>query len=415
MNLLGYDALAIGNHEFDAGPAALGRLAALARFPWLSANLDEAESGRPPGFVRAAVEKEVAGVRVALVGLTAEDTQRISLPPLTAGFRFRPALDAARAEVAVARERGAEVVVIVSHCGAESDRAIAAAVPGIDAIVGGHSHRALDPPHVDPRTGTIVAATDGRGTALGRLRLVYDRERRAVVERAGEVIECRSADWPPHEPTERLIAAYAVTINAIMDVPLGVAEEDLIRVPGFASSELGSWVADVMREAVGADVALTNKTGLRADIPKGAIRLREVYQVSPFGNTCVTLRLSGRELRQAIEFSLSDPALALEVSGLTVRYDLERPRGDRAVAIWVGGEPLDLDRAYTVVTNSFLASGGDGHRTLAGGRDRRDTGLDVMRLHAEDVKRRGRVRLAIPSRVAPAEPPLPAEPAGRPR
>jgi 2',3'-cyclic-nucleotide 2'-phosphodiesterase (5'-nucleotidase family) len=285
-----------------------------------------------------------------------------------------------------------------------TDRAIAGSVAGIDVIIGGHSHQAI----TETIGETLVAATHSKGTALGRVRLAYDRPAKKVVERSGELVDVRTADWPPHAATEKLIAAYAVTINAIMDEPLGTAAEDLIRDKSFVSSKLGSWIADVMREATGADVALHNKTGIRAEIPKGPIRLREIYQVSPFGNTCVTLRLTGRELREEIEFSLTDPALGLEVSGIEVRYDLERPQGDRAVAIRAGGEPLDLERSYLVVTNSFLAKGGDGHRVLAGGRERNETSLDIMRLHADDVKRRGIVRIHVPARVAPAEPTLPS-------
>src|SRR5207248_3800505 len=144
----------------------------------------------------------------------------------------------------------------------------------------------------------------------------------------------------------------APAIDAVMDAPLGRAEEHILREGGFRSSPLGSWLCDVMREAAHADVALTNKAGLRADVPAGAVRLREIYQVSPFGNTCVTMRLTGRELREELELALTRPALALEGSGVEVRYDVERPEGDRLIAVKVGGEPLSAEKKYLVVTNS---------------------------------------------------------------
>jgi 2',3'-cyclic-nucleotide 2'-phosphodiesterase (5'-nucleotidase family) len=409
MNLVGYDAMAIGNHEFDAGAEALPRLAALARFPWLSANMRLEASGRRPEFARAVFEEEVEGVKVAVIGLTTEETKRISMPRLTAGYAFEPALDTARREVAAARARGAEVVVLLTHCGSPVEEVLAASVAGVDAVIGGHTHTPLAP-RLDPTTGALVTRAEAKGVKVGRVRIVFDRAAGCVVERSGELIEVATAAWAPDPATEKLIASYAPKIAEVMDVPLGITEEDLVREPGFRSSRLGSWVCDVMREAVHADAAITNKGGLRADIPKGPIRVREVYQVSPFGNTVVTLRLTGRELREELEYALSKPLAAIEVSGLEVRYDLERPPGDRLIAARLNGEPLSPDRKYLIATNSFLAAGGDGHRILAGGEDRADTGLDVMRLHADDVKRRGVVRLgAIGGRIAPAESTIPAE------
>jgi 5'-nucleotidase len=163
-----------------------------------------------------------------------------------------------------------------------------------------------------------------------------------------------------------------------------------------------------MRAATGAEVALTNKGGLRADLPAGPIRLRELYQVSPFGNTCVTMRLTGRALREELEYALGRPELGLEVSGLEVRYDEERAPGDRLIAARVAGEPIATERRYIVVTNAFLAAGGDGHAALAAGEEKVDTGIEVLKIHAEDVRRRGRVALALGPRVWPAEATMPA-------
>lgn len=416
MNLIGYDAMAIGNHEFDAGPANVPRLARLARFPWLSANLVETRAGaQRPEWARASMVKEVGGLEVAIVGVTTDETKMISTPRATEGFDFEPAVEAARREVATVRAREApDVVIVLSHCGAPIDRKIAAAAPGVDAVIGGHTHQALDPPVIEPATGALIAATTSKGMTIGRVRLVHDAAQKRVVERSGEVIDIRPGEWPPHAATEKLIAAHAAAIDAGMDVAMGEAEEDLLREAGFASSELGSWICDLMRERTGAEVALTNKAGLRADIAKGKIRLRDAYQVLPFGNTCYLLRLTGHELCAALEHALAAPRQALEVSGIEVRYDLERPAGDRLIAAWIGGEPLSPEKSYLVVTNSFLARGGDGHRILAGGRERRDTGIVLLDLLVEDVKKRGAVKLSIPTRVAPAEPTVPAG-AGRGR
>ncbi|MFC1708049.1 5'-nucleotidase C-terminal domain-containing protein [Planctomycetota bacterium] len=187
-----------------------------------------------------------------------------------------------------------------------------------------------------------------------------------------------------------------------MNEIVGEAAQWFIRDKGFPSSAIGDWTADVMRARMKTDVALTNKTGLRANIAKGPIRLRDLYVVSPFGNDLVTLTLKGSELRAELEYSLSDTRFALEGSGLTLRYDGERPVGERIIRLEIGGEPLDPERLYTVTTNSFLAKGGDGHRWLAARRDRVRHKIQLLDLQVEDVRRRKVLAPDPEARIAPA-------------
>jgi 2',3'-cyclic-nucleotide 2'-phosphodiesterase (5'-nucleotidase family) len=408
MNLVGYDAMAIGNHEFDAGATRIGPLAAEARFPWLSANLVAQDTQRIPDWCHSAVDRIVAGVKVSIVGITADDTKGMSNARNTRGWDFNNAYEAARTQVKAARDRGAEVVIVLSHCGWDVDRRIAATVPGVDAVIGGHNHVGHDPAFLDEKTGVLVAATYSKGSTVGRVRLAYDRAQKRVTQAAGRLIQVLTDEWPKDAATDALLEREAAAIHASMTEVLGTADAPLLRAKGgFESSPLGNWLCDVMRDAAKADVAVTNKTGIRADIPAGPVRMADIYQVSPFGNSMVSMLLTGRELRDELEYALSEPRYGLEVSGLEARYDIDRPYGDRVIRVLVGGRPLDLEGKYRVVTNSFLARGGDGHVPLTRGEDRRDIDCDVMRLHADDLKRRGHVKPAPEMRMGPAEETIP--------
>jgi 2',3'-cyclic-nucleotide 2'-phosphodiesterase (5'-nucleotidase family) len=378
-----------------------------ARFPVLSANLVVQATRKNPDFVRPFIDRIVGGAKVTVIGAIADDTKAVSSPRATRGFDFEDAVETVRAEARAARERGAEVVIVLSHCGLDADRRMAGTVEGIDAVIGGHSHVALDPPWIHPKTGVLVAATWSKGSTVGRTTLVFDRAARRVSERSGGLIQVLTAEWPGDPETERLIESEVAAIRAEMVEVLGEVEAPLRREKGAGSSALGNWLCDLMRRASGAEVAIHNKAGIRADLAAGPIRMTDCYQVSPFWNTLVALTLTGREIREELEFALSDPRFGVEVSGMEVRYDLERPRGDRVIRVRVGGEPLALDRRYRVVTNSFLAKGGDGHAVFSRGEDRRELDVDLMRIHAEDVRRLGRVRLAAEPRLGPAEPTTP--------
>jgi 2',3'-cyclic-nucleotide 2'-phosphodiesterase (5'-nucleotidase family) len=404
MGLVGYDAGTLGEHDFDAGAEAVEPLFKLARFPVLVANLVRITSRAPPEFVRPALDRVLAGgLRVSVVGVMATDTKLVSSPRATVGFDWNDAIETVREQARLARERGAEVVLVLSHAGPEEDVRIAAAVPGVDAVIGGRSHRAIDPPFVDPRTGAVVVSTWSKGSTLGRLALVYDRASRHVTTQDARILDVFTASLPKDPPTEELLAAEAAPIHARHAEVLGEALAPIRRRDGHEASPLGTWVADLVRAAGEAEVAIHNKSGLRADIAKGPIRFRDLYQVSPFANKVVVLDLSGDDIRDALEHALSDPRYAVEVSGLEVRYDLDRPPGERVVRLRVGGAPLEPARRYRVATNSFLAGGGDGFVAFLRAASARTLDADPLRLHADDVRRRGKVSPSAEPRVAPAE------------
>jgi 2',3'-cyclic-nucleotide 2'-phosphodiesterase (5'-nucleotidase family) len=386
MNLVAYDVATIGNHEFDKGPQTVKDLAGIANFPFLGANIRDSK-GRAPSWRRGSRSWDVAGTRMTFVGLLTSRMDTLVMPEAIAGLKFED-------EVATLRKYQkdpARLVFAVTHCGRDRDREIAKAT-SVPLIVGGHSHNTPDA-ETTPE-GTLIAQTRAQGTALGRVELTLEGGK--IAKKSAAHVPVRVADGEDAE-TKALIAKYAREIGATMDVVVGEAPEALTRNAG-GSSPLGNWLCDVMRERVGAQVAFHNRTGIRADLPAGRIRLREMYEISPFSNTLVTLDLAGADLDAVLEYSVGAQAVFLEVSGLECEVDAKAKSGERVTISKVAGEPWAADRTYKVVTNSFLAKGGDGHLAFTRGRKVVETGVDMLDAQVEAC-RKGPVKGPAEARI----------------
>lgn len=376
MNALGYDAMALGNHEFDRGLDALIALKDAATFPILAANVvtkADVTRGEVRGLLASSHLLTRNGIKVGIIGLLAEDTPQITHADARANFSFEDILKHTQAEAAKLREAGAQVILVLSHVGKDHEQPLAdAAPPGVVAVLGGHSHTAIDPPYRSKTSGAVYMQTRGKGSAIDHLSLEVGADGVVKVLDA-KLVPLMADDWPKDAKVAEIIGRYAPKIEAVMGREVGACAQHVGRTRGADSSPLGNLVTDIMRAKTGVDVAITNKGGIRANLPAGQIRIRELHQVAPFGNTLVTLKMTGAQLTELFTLALAQ-SKGLEVSGMTVRYI---PGKDDSLALSelkVGGEAVTPDATYTIVTNSFLANGGDGHTLLA--QDVRvDTGL----------------------------------------
>ncbi len=465
LNQLGLDAMTLGNHEFDKGPGLTGALAARARFPMLAANIDVTREPALDGRIRPSVVRLFGQQRVGIIGVTTPTTPRITVD--VGGAVFLPAAPAVAVQVRELHGQGVDRIVVLSHLGYEQDIALAKAVAGIDVIVGGHSHTLLGDPARLAQLGltpagaypTVVQGPDnGRtlvvqawrwGMQLGLLRVRFDAGG-AIVEHsarpmilAGEDFSQDGKPVPKGSPLQaRLVAALAASGAArIVAEDAGIAARiapyareiapfraarvgahavvDLVR---GTATDPGPIVADAYLAAVpGAQLALLMPGGLRQDLFQGELTLGMVMGVLPFGNTLVSLDVTGAEftsvLEEAAEFRLrTHPPLGGEwrnlqvfhAAGFTCAVDPDRPMGGRISALRVrsaggpGGEIADIDPAatYRLVTNSYLAGGGDGLATLKGiATGRVDTGILEHDALAEHLKALGVVAAPTGRRV----------------
>ncbi|MBI4577383.1 MAG: bifunctional metallophosphatase/5'-nucleotidase [Planctomycetes bacterium] len=403
MNLVGYDAAAPGNHEFDHGATRFVALAAHADFPFLSGNILNEATADTPVWLRRAVVREVNGVRVGLSGLTTSTTPTITMKGSTEGLAFDSEVTGARAAVAELRQAGAQVVILVSHCGEEDDRVVARSVPGIDLIVGGHSHTALVPEEV-PGTGTLLVQAGSKGRWAGRVELSISLPSGRVVAHEARLDELEAVPLESVPDVAEVVARWSGEVQRRMESRVGELRVSLGRDPAPFSSPLGCFLADLMRERTGVQVAFHNNGGIRADLAAGPVTLRDLFQVSPFGNTLVTCTLEGSTLKKVLEHALAYPRGAMEVSGLVCRFDPTAPEGARVRRVEVGGEPLDEARSYRVVTNNFIFQGGDGHTAFAEATEVEETGVAFLDAQTDWFRDRGPVDYAFENRLIPVGP-----------
>ena len=417
-NALGYTAAAVGNHEFDFGPAgpaatprtasddprgALKARAMEATFPFLAANLIDTASGRPVDWtnVKPTMVVEAAGVKVGIIGLMTSEALTSTIAANVGGLSVAPLADTIRTHAAILRGQGAAAIIVTAHAGgrcASFDRpedssscepsteifTVARALPPglVDVIVAGHSHAGIG----HQVEGIAIIESFNGGRAFGRVDLSVDRVANRVAGKriwpprdlcarenpetrscdpaaaAGTLVQAEYEGTPvqPDPAIDRVLAPAVERVRAVKAQPIGIVLDTPIRrlAPG---SPLGHLVTDALLAAVpGADVALNNTSGgLRADLPPGALTYGSVFEVMPFDNVVVSVRLTGKQLKQVFATQLQTARRLIGFSGIRVRAGCS---GDALDLMVVGdsGIPITDDQVLLVAVSDFLATGGDG-------------------------------------------------------
>ena len=411
MLLMRYDAMGVGNHEFDYGWQAFDRGIQHVPFPILCCNVRHRGTG--VRFTRPHTILERDGVRLGVIGVMGmKAATRTIMPSKVAELEFTDPVAETQASVRALRDQ-VDVLVVLGHMGlpgpmqsdAENDPAVqraldedlafCEAVRGIDVYIAAHSHHGLETPIVHPGTGTIMTQTYGYGTRLGKVVLQLDGGR--VTGHEVSLLKVWSDELVPHPTVAARVARYRAKVADQIGPPVGRAARRFIR-KYHTESSLGSFCADVMRETAQSDVGITNAGGLRADLAEGPLDKGDVLNALPFLNDSWTVEMTGGALRAVLEQGCSLEAGMVQVSGLTATYAPRRPAGSRVLEVRVGGAPLDLERRYRVTTNSFLAEGGDGYAAFVGTRViRKDAVLsDLVLAH---IARAGTVTPPPPGRL----------------
>ncbi|MEQ8731733.1 5'-nucleotidase C-terminal domain-containing protein [Roseitalea porphyridii] len=388
MNGIGFDAMAVGNHEFDDGPEALAEFIEAADFPVISGNTLAGASSPLADMLPGYVITEVGGEKIGIVSVLATDTDETSSPgPTILLIEETNYLTGAVAEM---EAEGVNKIILLSHVGLPRDREIAAAVEGIDVIVGGHSHTLLSnvqedaadvyPVVVQNPSGQDVPIVQAYAYSkyLGELQVTFDDE--------GNVI---SAEGEPHlldasvEPDEGFVARVQELAEPIEELKVQPVGETTAAIEGSREvcrameCEMGNLVADAMLDRVrdqGIQIAIQNGGGLRASIDSGEITMGEVLTVLPFQNTLATFQLKGEDVIGALENGVGQIEEGAgrfpQVAGLSYTFDASAEPGNRISDVMVvdaeGNEtPLDPDATYGVVSNNYMRGGGDGYAMFA--------------------------------------------------
>jgi 5'-nucleotidase / UDP-sugar diphosphatase len=374
MITMDYDAMAIGNHEFEYGWQSFARMKDRLPFPVLGANLFYADSGLPYAQAYSIVERQ--GARIGVVGVMGQDAGTAIIPSHIRGIDVRDPIESIRPIVERLKPQ-VDLIVVLTHQGKtapmqtddeahpeiqrgiDADIKLAGAVMGIDVIFSGHADSGTESPYVHPTTGTLIMQTYGQGTRLGFLQLQLgktEKNSRAIAHE-GKLIPVVSNDLPPHPVVAQKLAKYKAQFPELQEV-LCFSEERISRLYN-EESDLGNLYADIIRAEVSAEIGFMPSGALRKDLPQGDVPLMDVIDSFPFTDRVAELEMTGRQILAVLEQSLTLERGMLQVSGLRVDYDLNRPVGNRVVSVQVNGVDLNLAQFYRVSTVEIMAQGGD--------------------------------------------------------
>ena len=379
MNTIGYDAMTIGNHEFEFGWKELAKQKSRAAFPVLGANLFYKDTDIP--FAQPYCIIERSGIRIGVIGVLGQDAATALNPPNIAGLdvydpkevvselvqKLRPEVDL----IVVLTHQGKTAPMQTDdeahpeiHRGIDAEIELAGAVEGIDVIFSGHADAGTEKPFVHPTNGTLIMQTYGQGFHLGYLQLKIEKESKNISEHTGYLIPVDSRSLKPHKGVIAKLEKYRSRHSEIYEV-IGKTSARLSRAYN-RESDLGNLFADLHRKEGNAQIGLYPSGGIRRDLDAGDVTIQELLDVWPFLDTVQTVKISGSLLVEVIEQGLSLDRGIMQVSGIKVSYDLQRPIGSRVLEITVGNKPLNNAEFYTLATGSYIVNGGDNYPQFRG-------------------------------------------------
>lgn len=423
MNAIGFDAMGLGNHEFNRGPESLAQMIDTAEFPFVSGNIRVAEGTPLAGKIADHVILERGGERIAVLGVTTPDTVFLSSPG--EGVTFEDEIEYLTRAVADMQGQGISKILLLSHVGFVRDQEIAAAVDGLSAIIGGHSHTLMSKTvegAVD--YATLVAAPSGRAVPivqafafsrfLGELELEFGTDG-AVISAGGDTL-LLDASVAEAEDILALIEPLRAPIETLVSTPVTeiAADIDGSRENCRAKEcEMGNTVTAAMLAETadrGVQIALANGGGLRASLTAGTVTLGDVLSVLPFQNTLYTMDIPGAAIVAALEHGVNGVEEGAgrfpQVAGLRFKLDLSvAPNAGRVSNVEVQGpngwEPIDPAATYGLVTNNFMAGGGDGFAMLKeSGMNGYDTAIDLAEVLARFLTENAPYTPALDGRIA---------------
>lgn len=414
-NRIGYAAAAVGNHEFDFGPVgddvvarkpgddplgAVKRNAALAMFPFLSANMVEKSTGKVPDWAKPYTIVQRGGARIGIIGLSTPDTPNVTMSANVVTLNFT---DPAAATINAAKElraQGVDAVIVIAHMGGrctktddphsldscedhqEAMELLDALPPGtIDAYFGGHTHSRMR--HYVNGIPTMQAAPLSRDFSVLDLWIDTQNDKVTKSEMRPHTMICPAVyegteECDPRnaggkklvprlyhgrkiEPDRRVATAvepYLRRVAAKRDEKLNIRVGTAFTRTPAAESSLGNLLADAMREGTGSDIAFMNSGGIRSDLRAGDLIYGDIFAVSPFDNYPTVVTMTGKQVQDFLNVT-GDRGL-MQTSGMVYTLDASKPRGQRLVNATVGGQPLQPDKIYRVAMPDFIAAGGDG-------------------------------------------------------
>ena len=379
---MNYDTLTLGNHEFEYGWKKLVETIPRANFPVLNANILHEASGELIAQPYTILER--SGVKVGVIGVMGIDAFYNTMASFhRTGLTIKDPTETAQYWADKIRDQ-VDITVVLTHQnrtapmqtnkesdpsvqrGFDEDYAMAGNLRGVDVIFGGHSDNGLKQPVIHPETGTVIGLTFGQGMHLGYTKFKVDTQKHDAEFIEGYLIPVNSNQLPEDKQTAALINDYRKIYPELLEV-LAIVNEPLMRKYN-QESDIGNLLTDYMRKAAQSDIAFLNSGAIRADFNTGNVTLEQLINVYPFKDNLTVIELTGNQIKELIEYSLTLPYGIGQISGLKIKYDSSLNPMKRVIDIKVDGKDLIASKKYTVSVSGYLAKGGDGYRVFTEGR-----------------------------------------------
>ncbi|WP_051515002.1 5'-nucleotidase C-terminal domain-containing protein [Fervidicella metallireducens] len=372
LKSLGVIASAVGNHEFDWGIDKIASWSKDGGFDFLAANIVDKKTGKPVDWAKPYKVVEVDGVKIGFIGLATPETAFKTKPENVKDIEFKNPSEVAKLWADKLKngelpEGKVDVAIALTHLGSAVNNGVVTGeaaelcnnVNNIDAVISGHTHM-----NVAGRVnGKAIVQGYYNGRSLAKLSIGLDKFGRVTGVEPSVIDVYKQTTLTSDPEVKAIYDKYSKEVEPILSEVIGTTDKELTHDKTSGPSILGEWTCDVMKKSAGVQIAVTNGGGLRTSIPQGQITVGKLYEVMPFDNTLVKMKLKGSDLKKVIENGILNESIGwVQVSGVKVYYNKNAEAGNRITSMrLMDGTKVDMDKYYTVVTNDFMATGGDGY------------------------------------------------------
>lgn len=349
LNQVKPDAFVLGNHELDYGRDNLDSLIHVADFPMISGNIYDHRAHAL--FTNPTTILEGDGTKIGVIGVTAPDLYQLSLPANVEDLELLDPTKVVR-NYAIDLEPNVDLTVVLSHMGLYQDSLLAASLGDespVDIIIGGHSHTSLFEPKTVNNIPIVQAGDHGR--FIGQSLATVDTATNSIQSLDYQLISIKR-NRKPRADVLAMVDSLQSMAQKSLNKTIATLETAWDRNrPG--ESNVGDWQADVMREYANADIAFQNSGGIRKDLAAGPVKVKDIWEINPFGNHFVRFTVTGEQLQTILRHQIGDPKEFLQLSGLKYTWDKSEEIFTRAL---VGGEQIKDEKRYSIVTNNYVFS-----------------------------------------------------------
>ncbi len=365
---MGVELSAVGNHEFDWGVDRITKWEEDGGFTFVCTNVYDIRTNEPVDWAEPFVIIEKEGVKVGFIGLATPRTAYTTLKANVENYEFRDPVEVITEWVPTVKDAGADIIIALTHLGSFQDKegnitgeaADLCEVDGVNGVVSAHTHQRVS----GLVNGKPVVQAYKNGRSIGKMTFVFDENNKLVsAEPSLDNLYERPDTLEDDANTLAIYKKLEEDLGPVLGKVLGKTTVDLDHDRYAGPSLLGEWSCDIMKDAAGVQIAMTNGGGLRVPVPAGEITAGILYEVMPFDNTLYTMKLSGADVKANIEHGIMNEDIGwIQISGVRVTYNPGAEAGNRITSMVLeDGTPIEMENYYTVVTNDFMFTGGDNY------------------------------------------------------